>query len=164
MSEDRSQFEETPDIWIRPFSDIEILTDQNQKLLFKYWRNAHSGEDLPAPEHIDALAFPTTALPFLVLEEFERDTGRFRTRLTGTAYRDSVGYEGADRRTDETPGAERAAERLNWIVQGRQPYWYRGPLTFSHRPWTPFSVLSLPFGRAGEPVSRVLCVFDFQPG
>ncbi|SDF92539.1 hypothetical protein [Thalassobaculum litoreum] len=133
-------------------------------MLFRYWQDSHLGGGLPSPDCIDPLAFPTAALPFLVLEEYERDTRRFRTRLTGTAYRDAVGYESTNRRTDETPGGHAAAERLHWIVEASQPYWYQGPFSFSARPWTAFSVLSLPFGRIDEPVSRVLCVFDFQPG
>lgn len=133
-------------------------------MLFKYWQNAHRGDDLPAPECIDPLAFPTASLPYLVIEEYEADARRFRTRLTGTAYRDAVGHDGTNLRTDEMPGGCAAADRLRWIAETRRPYWYRGPMVFSTKPWTSFSVLSLPFGHRHAPLSRVLCVFDFQPG
>lgn len=118
---------------------------------------------MPVPEKIDPLAFTTGVLPFLVVEERDERTGRYRTRLAGTAYRDAVGYEGTNLYTDETEGTEDAVERLRWMAEHRQPYWYRGLCTFSYRPWTPFSVLSLPFAHLGRPVSRALCVFDFAP-
>jgi hypothetical protein len=148
---------------IRPFTDIDLLSDSNQRALFEYWLKFCNVPDIPSPDRIDALAFPRRALPFLVVEEFEPDTRRFRTRLAGTAYRDAVGYESTNRRTDETPGAAEASARLAWTVEARQPYWYQGPFTFSARPWTTFSVLGLPFAHPGEPVSRVLCVFDLDP-
>lgn len=157
------KYEQKADLWIKPFDNICILTDANQTMLYKYWQNSRQGADLPVPNCIDPLAFPASALPFLVVEEYEPETGRFRTRLAGTAHRDAVGYEGTNLRTDETPGGRSVVERLKWSVEARQPYWYRGPLTFSDRPWASFSVLGLPFGHPGAPVSRVLCVFDYQP-
>lgn len=163
MVEEHSTSAKTQELWFRPFDNIGVLTDLNQITLFEYWQSSRAGAELPLPECIDPLAFPTTALPYLVVEEYEPDTRRFRTRLTGTAYRDAAGYEGTNLRTDETPGGQSAAERLAWVVEARQPYWYRGPFSFSARPWTTFSVLGLPFGRPGEPVARVLCVFDFRP-
>lgn len=149
--------------WVRPVTDTSKLGNANQRALFQYWLNFYTDGALPSPDLINPLAFPTQALPFLVLEEFEPDIGRFRTRLAGTAYRDAVGYESTNLRTDETPGAAEASARLAWIVKARQPYWYHGPFTFSARPWTMFSVLCLPFAPAEGPVSRVLCVFDLDP-
>lgn len=134
-----------------------------QKQLFEYWRNVSDESRPPTPDKIDPLAFDPKALPFLVLEEVDPTSGRLRTRLTGTAYRDAVGYEGTHLRTDEIRGGAAAANRLAWLVATRQPYWYRGPCTFSLRPWLPFSVLALPFSPPGDGVSRVLCVFDFAP-
>lgn len=163
MVEDPSESAESKELWIRPFDDIDVLTDPNQRSLFEYWQSSRDGAEMPLPERIDPLVFPTAALPYLVVEEYEPETRRFRTRLAGTAHRDATGYEGTNLRTDETPGGRSAGERLAWVVEARQPYWYRGLLTFSARPWTSFSVLGLPFGRPDEPVSRILCVFDFRP-
>ena len=163
MINDRANGLENQGEWLRPFTDIRMLSDANQRALFQYWVNFHRNGNLPSPDLINPLAFPKEALPFLVIEEFEPDTGRFRTRLAGTGYRDAVGYESTNLRTDETPGAGEASARLAWCVEARQPYWYRGPFTFSSRPWTMFSVLCLPFAPAEGSVSRVLCVFDLDP-
>lgn len=151
------------DCWIRPVVRPSPLMSMPQKQVFEYWRGACDGDRLPTPDRIDPLAFTAGVLPFLVVEEREERTGRYRTRLAGTAYRDAVGYEGTNLYTDETVGTEDAVERLRWMAEHRQPYWYRGLCTFSYRPWTPFSVLSLPFAHSGRPVSRALCVFDFAP-
>lgn len=149
--------------WVRPFNDVRLLTDPHQREVYDYWAECDRDGDLPLPDKIDPLAFTTGVLPFLVVEERVDSTGRYRTRLAGTAYQDAVGYEGTNLYTDETDGTEDAVERLQWMADHRQPYWYRGPCTFSYRPWSSFSVLSLPFAYPGQPVSRALCIFDFAP-
>ena len=54
-------------------------------------------------------------------------------------------------------------DRFDWAVANRQPYWYQGSLAFSVNDFKQFSVLVLPFAEPDLPVSRLLCVFDFNP-
>lgn len=163
MNRDVIELATSREIYIESLKPDHVFSDSNQKVIFDYWLQCCSDFEIPPPERIDPLALPPSVLPFLAIEEYDAGIGRFQTRLSGTAYRDAVGYDGTNLRTDEIAGTETAIARLTRLVESRRPYWYAGPCTFSRSPWRPFSVLSLPFGHPGEPVSRVLCVFDFSP-
>ncbi|WPZ36279.1 PAS domain-containing protein [Thalassobaculum sp. OXR-137] len=150
-------------LWLRPLEDPTLLRDRHQRAMFEYWLAARDGADLPLPSRIDPVELPRGCLPYIMVKEHEPGTGRYRTRLTGTAFRDASGFDGTNLYSDEILGNAGTLERFNWAVANRQPYWYQGPLSFSVFDYKKFSALVLPFADPGQPVTRLVAVFDFQP-
>ena len=150
-------------VWVRPLEDPTLLTDQHQRAVFEDWLALRADTDLPGPEHIDPVALPRGSLPVILVKECEADTGRYRTRLAGTAFRDASGFDGTHLYTDDIKGSAGTLERFGWAVANRKPYWYQGSMAFGTKDYKQFSVLVLPFAETGQPVCRLVCVFDFAP-
>jgi hypothetical protein len=150
-------------LWIHPFEDPTRLRDVHQRAVFEYWMASRDGTGLPPPARIDPVDLPRGSLPFILVKEHETDSGRYRTRLAGTAFRDASGFDGTHLYSDQLSGNAGTLDRFNWAVANRQPYWYQGSLAFSAKDYKQFSVLVLPFADPEQPVSRLVCVFDFDP-
>ena len=149
-------------LWIRPLEDPTLLTNTHQRAVFEYWLASRAGTELPPPSRIDPVALPRGSLPFIIVKECEADTGRYRTRLTGTAFRDAAGFDGTNLYSDQIVGNSGTMERFDWAVANRQPYWYQGPQSFSAFDFRLFSALVVPFADPGGPVSRLVGVLDFH--
>lgn len=150
-------------LWIHPLEDPTVLRNIHQRAVFEYWLAVREGADMPPPSRIDPVELPRGSLPSIVVKEYEPDTGRYRTRLAGTAFRDATGFDGTNGYSDQISGNTGTVERFGWAVANRKPYWYQGPLAFAANDFKQFSALILPFSEPGQPVSRLLCVLDFSP-
>ncbi|MCR9072002.1 MAG: PAS domain-containing protein [Alphaproteobacteria bacterium] len=150
-------------IWIRPLEDPTQLHDVHQRAVFEFWLAARTDEDMPPPARIDPIELPKGSLPMILVKECEASTGRYRTRLAGTAFREATGFDGTHLYSDSLDGSAGTVDRFNWAVGERKPYWYQGSLAFSTNDLKQFSVLVLPFAEPDQPVTRLLCVFDFDP-
>lgn len=150
-------------VWIHPLEDPTLLHNIHQRAVFEYWMAARATADVPPPSRIDPVELPRGSLPSIVVKECEPDTGRYRTRLAGTAFREATGFDSTHSYSDQISGNTGTVDRFNWAVANRRPYWYQGPLAFSLRNFKKYSVLVLPFAEPGGPIARLLCVLDFEP-
>lgn len=151
-------------VWIRPLEDPTLLSDRQQRAVFEYWLSVRTtADDLPTPDRIDPLDLPRGSLPVIMVKEHEIDSGRYRTRLAGTEFRQASGFDGTNVYSDQLTGNAGTIDRFDWAVANRQPYWYQGSLAFGANDLKQFSVLVLPFAEPDRPVSRLMCVFDFNP-
>jgi hypothetical protein len=134
--------------------------------LYDYWRSkAPAAGLLPGRLHIDPIEIPRL-LQYLWLLDVVDDPRRFRVRLVGTA----LILTGTPARTgdfmaDFMPPDKREASLadLEWVVQSREPWWYRGPVILAHDTFVKeVERLVLPLAADGRNVDMLLCMSVIQ--
>lgn len=135
--------------------------DPRFREFFAYWHSKAPPGLLPGRQHIDPLDIPHL-LPGIVLLDVVPEGGRhrFRFRLVGTDFVETVGADHTGRFVDEVVlhlvKYEALRDVLMGIVRTRQPHYWETPATMSGRDYMSLQRLALPLARDGRAVDMVI--------
>jgi len=140
--------------------------------LYRYWLRIAPGPGLlPGRQHFDPCDLPGSLWPHLWLLDVQRNPVRFRYRLVGGASAEAGGQGQVGRYVDEIELVGDApfqfTERLQRMLETREPEYYRGPSLQRHLTrLATLERLSLPLARDGTMVDMILnaTVYEFHPG
>ena len=84
-------------------------------------------------------------LPYMAINDYDRDTGRFFVRLFGSGYVDGTGADLTNKFIDEIPNTEALLARYAWLVENKRPYLSRGNrLDWASKDYRNYNVLACP--------------------
>lgn len=119
---------------------------QNPELrsFFELWLGLQKEHDLPRLRDFSLTLF-AEHLPFMALNDYSPETGRFFVRLFGSAYVDGIGRDLTRCFVDEIKNTEALLERYRWIVKEKKPYLsLNNPLFASPKDFISYDVLACP--------------------
>lgn len=119
--------------------DSPVLRD-----FFTIWLSLCQERGPPGREDFSLTLF-AAHLPYMALNDFQKDTGRFFVRLFGSGYVNGIGSDLTNRFVDEIPKTEDLLERYMWLVENKQPYLCRNSeLVWSPKDYQTYDVLACP--------------------
>jgi len=101
---------------------IDQIPFKGLKDLFQLWQDIEDEHGLPKRKHLTPMQL-AGHLAYLVLMDYEKETGRFKVRLIGTRYTEAIGFESTGSYVDKLPNAETMIERYQWLVENKKPYY-----------------------------------------
>jgi hypothetical protein len=129
--------------------------------LYDYWNRIRGLRDVPARADFDPIDIPKL-LPYLILNEVERNPIRFRIRLEGTAVAAVRRRPGTGRYLDE-PGIvvlhNGVIEAFTRMIADRQPWYSEGSFRLEDGRSGHLHRLALPLSRDGVSVDMILVGF-----
>ncbi len=129
---------------------------------FRIWQSLCEEHGSPGREDFSLTLF-AEHLPYMAINDYDRDTGRFFVRLYGSGYVDGTGADLTNKFIDEIPNTEGLLARYARLVENKRPYLARGNrLDWSSKNYRNYNVIACPLFDDQGDVTTLMFRIEFS--